>query len=299
MHWLGFHWLLPHPWLIRSPPLVQPIVRPLLPRRVRGDARRRGPRRSPRLPRETEPPCGVAERGTVALLAGLRPGPVVPPGEPRDDPRPRPRGLARHGAQGPGVLRRARRAQRTARRRAAAGRPRAPRVRRTPTPSSSTRRAAAAHMRSYEDLQPGTELPVRRPDGVPARARDSATPSSRPVPATVAYHDACHALRAQGIHASRGRCSAGSRGLDGRRDRQRRPLLRRRRDLRATQPELAGALGQREGGRRSRRPARRSSRRRTPAAPCSSPQHLRANGNIDVVAPGRAARSGAQRVANQ
>ena len=35
LHWLGFHWVLPHPAMIRAATLVQPVVRPFLPRRVR------------------------------------------------------------------------------------------------------------------------------------------------------------------------------------------------------------------------------------------------------------------------
>ena len=49
--------------------MLQPAVRPLLPRRIR----RVVPRRAhpfARLPRETAPPPGVTERGTVALLSG-------------------------------------------------------------------------------------------------------------------------------------------------------------------------------------------------------------------------------------
>jgi glycolate oxidase iron-sulfur subunit len=56
----------------------------------------------------------------------------------------------------------------------------------------------AAHMATFEELVPGTELPVREvteflhAEGVAA--------SSGPLDATVAYHDACHALRALKIH---------------------------------------------------------------------------------------------------
>ena len=67
--WVGFHWLLPHPTAIRTAAVLQPAVRPLLPRRIR----RVVPRRAhpfARLPRETAPPAGVTERGTVALLSG-------------------------------------------------------------------------------------------------------------------------------------------------------------------------------------------------------------------------------------
>jgi len=67
--WVGFHWLLPHPTAIRAAAALQPVARPLLPRRIR----RVVPRHAhpfARLPRETAPPAGVTERGTVALLSG-------------------------------------------------------------------------------------------------------------------------------------------------------------------------------------------------------------------------------------
>src|SRR5262245_41949439 len=69
VHRLGFHWLLPRPTARRLAAAVQPVVRPLLPRRVRAMVPAHA-RPFARLPRETEPPWGVAERGTVALLAG-------------------------------------------------------------------------------------------------------------------------------------------------------------------------------------------------------------------------------------
>ena len=69
LHWLGFHWVLPHPAMIRAATLVQPVIRPFLPRRVRAMIPARS---SPfaTLPVVTDPPAGVARRGSVALLAG-------------------------------------------------------------------------------------------------------------------------------------------------------------------------------------------------------------------------------------
>ena len=56
----------------------------------------------------------------------------------------------------------------------------------------------SAHMRSYEELAPGTRLPVR--DLVSfLHEKGLGDVTLGPVPETVAYHDACHALRAQGI----------------------------------------------------------------------------------------------------
>ena len=57
----------------------------------------------------------------------------------------------------------------------------------------------SAHMRTYEELHPGTGLPV-----VDLMAflgeQGLGDAELRPLPITVAYHDACHALRAQHIH---------------------------------------------------------------------------------------------------
>jgi glycolate oxidase iron-sulfur subunit len=68
VHWLGFHWLLPHPSLIRIATALQPVLRPILPARLRAMVPERA---SPlaALPRVTDPP-GFEVRGTVALLAG-------------------------------------------------------------------------------------------------------------------------------------------------------------------------------------------------------------------------------------
>ena len=61
-HWLGFHWLLPHPSLIRVATMLQPVVRPLLPRRVRAV-----------LPRG-----GAAVRPTATrVLSAVRGGPFA------------------------------------------------------------------------------------------------------------------------------------------------------------------------------------------------------------------------------
>ena len=58
-----------------------------------------------------------------------------------------------------------------------------------------------AHMQSYDELLPGTGLPVR---DVLAFLHDEGLGdiALRSLPVTVAYHDACHALRAQHIHGA-------------------------------------------------------------------------------------------------
>ena len=113
--WVGFHWLLPHP--TRDPHrrrAAAASVRPLLPRR--DPPRRAASRASVRAAPPRDRTAGRRDRTWDRRAPlGVRAGPVVPRGEPRDDPRPRGDGLARHGPPRPGVLRRPRRAQRPAR----------------------------------------------------------------------------------------------------------------------------------------------------------------------------------------
>jgi glycolate oxidase iron-sulfur subunit len=56
-----------------------------------------------------------------------------------------------------------------------------------------------AHMASYGELVPGASLPVRDVMAFLHEEGLVTDPGSSPAPARVAYHDACHALRAQGI----------------------------------------------------------------------------------------------------
>jgi glycolate oxidase iron-sulfur subunit len=239
LHWLGFHWLLPHPSLIRVATALQPVIRPLLPGRLRTMLPDRA---SPfaTLPRVTEP-AGFEIRGTVALLAGCvqdrwfhhvnlatirvlsRAGwrVVVPRGQACCG------ALAAHNGR-LGVARRL-----------------ATRARHAFAGSDVVIVNAAgcsAHMQTYDELEPGTALPVR--DLMTFLAEEGLGDTAlRPLPTRVAYHDACHALRAQHIH-----------------DAPRR-LLRRIPELdvveiangdrccgaagvyAATQPEMAGELG--------------------------------------------------------
>ena len=69
VRWLGFHWVLPHPSLVRTAAALQPIARPFMPKAARALVPARG-HPFARLPRVTEPPHGVEVRGTVALLSG-------------------------------------------------------------------------------------------------------------------------------------------------------------------------------------------------------------------------------------
>jgi glycolate oxidase iron-sulfur subunit len=197
LHWLGFHWLLPHPTVIRAATLVQPALRPLLPRRVRAMVPARA-RPFATLPRVNDPPAGVAVRGTVALLSGCvqdrwfhqvneatirvlsRAGWRVTV----------PRGQACCGALAAhnGRLSIARRL---------AGR--AHHAFRSADVVVVNAAGCSAHMRTYEELRPGTELPV-----VDLMAflgeQGLGDVTLQPLPIVVAYHDACHALRAQHIH---------------------------------------------------------------------------------------------------
>ena len=198
-HWLGFHWLLPHPWMIRLAALLQPVARPLLPRRVRGVLPRGGAPFA-RLPRDSRAAGGIPTRGTVALLAGCvqdrwfhevnlatirvltRTGWRVTV----------PRGQACCGAL-PAHNGRLAVARRLATRasHAFAG----------ADVVIANAAGCGAHMQTYDDLLPGSGLPVR---DLMAFLHDEGLGGDalRPVPATVAYHDACHALRAQHIRGA-------------------------------------------------------------------------------------------------
>jgi glycolate dehydrogenase iron-sulfur subunit len=197
LHWLGFHWLLPHPSFIRAATLVQPVVRPLLPRRVRAMVPTRG-RPFAMLPRVSAPPPSVTHRGTVALLAGCvqdrwfhqvnmatirvltRAGWRVTV----------PRGQACCGALAAhnGRLSVARRL---------AGR--AHHAFGSADVVVVNAAGCSAHMQTLEELRPGTGLPVV---DLMAFLGDHGLGEAelQALPITVAYHDACHAVRAQHIH---------------------------------------------------------------------------------------------------
>jgi len=196
VRWVGFHWVLPHPSLVRTAAALQPLARPFMSR----SSRRLVPRDGhpfARLPRVTEPPSGVDVRGTVALLSGCvqdrwfhrvneatirvlaRNGwrVVVPRGQACCG------ALAAHN----GRLTVARRLARRARHSFGGA-----------DVVVVNAAGCAAHMETYDDLVRGTELPVREVTEFLSAQGLEAPP--RPLEATVAYHDACHALRALKIH---------------------------------------------------------------------------------------------------
>ncbi len=195
LRWLGLDVVLARPWLIRLASLFQPVARPFLPARIRAIT---PPRSAPfaRLPRVTEP-IG-ATRGTVALLSGCvqdrwfhevnlatirvlaRAGWQV------DVPRGQRCCGALHSHNG--RLDAARRLARV-------------NVGAFAGADVVVVNAAGcgAHLKEYADLV-GAALPVKDlmeflhdEGGMEAGALAA--------PTIVAYHDACHALRAQGIHA--------------------------------------------------------------------------------------------------
>jgi glycolate oxidase iron-sulfur subunit len=194
--WLGFHWLLPHPTLIRAAAILQPVARPFMSRSTRRLVPRSG-HPFARLPQLTEPPAGVEVRGTVAVLSGCvqdrwfhrvneatirvlaRNGwrVVVPKGQACCG------ALAAHN----GRLAVARRLARRARHSFAGA-----------DVVIVNAAGCAAHMASFDELVPGTALPAREVTSF-LHAEGIVAPAGR-VDATVAYHDACHALRALKIH---------------------------------------------------------------------------------------------------
>jgi glycolate oxidase iron-sulfur subunit len=196
VRWFGFHWMLPHPSAIRAAAAMQPLARPFMSRATR----RLVPRSAhpfARLPRVTEPALDKEVRGTVALLSGCvqdrwfhgvnlatirvlaRNGwrVIVPKGQACCG------ALAAHNGRLAVARRLARRARHAFR---------------AADVVVVNAAGCAAHMASYEELLPGSGLPVRE---VTAFLHDEGlTGSSGPLEATVAYHDACHALRALKIH---------------------------------------------------------------------------------------------------
>jgi glycolate oxidase iron-sulfur subunit len=196
LRWLGLDVVLPSRKLTRLAGTLAPFARPFLPQRIRALIPS-GARSSGRLPRVTEPEGEV--RGTVALLSGCvqdlwfrrvnlatirvlasNGWRVVVPGDQTCCGA-----LAAHN----GHLATARK---LARRNAAAF---------SGVDHVVVNAAGCgAHMAGYGDLVAGAELPVRdvlaflHEEGI----RDPA--GSLPESTVVAYHDACHALRSQGIH---------------------------------------------------------------------------------------------------
>jgi glycolate oxidase iron-sulfur subunit len=174
------------------------MVRPFMPRRVR-DITPKPTARFRRLPSKTEPPAGVTVRGTVAILSGC-----VQDRWFRDVNEATIRVLARNGWR---VL--------VPRSQVCCGALQAHNGRLDTARHLARRNAAAfagvdhvvvnaagcgAHMRDYGDLADDLALPVRDlmaflyEEGLTSAPSDSDQ-------VTIAYHDACHALRAQHVQA--------------------------------------------------------------------------------------------------
>jgi glycolate oxidase iron-sulfur subunit len=196
LRWVGLDVVLPSRTLTWVAAALAPLARPLLPRRIRSLIPRGRIAPFRRLP-EVTPATGV-ERGTVALLAGCvqdvwfrgvneatirvlsRNGwrVVVPRGQTCCG------ALAAHN----GRLATARRlARRNAR--ALAG----------VDHVIANAAGCGAHLADYGELVPGATLRVRDVMAFLHEEGLSGTTGSLPRPTRVAYHDACHALRAQGI----------------------------------------------------------------------------------------------------
>jgi glycolate oxidase iron-sulfur subunit len=196
VRWIGFHWVLPHPTLVRVAAALQPLARPFMGTSARRLVPRRG-RPFARLPRVTDPPTGVEARGTVALLSGCvqdrwfhgvnlatirvlaRNGwrVIVPKGQACCG------ALAAHNGRLAVARRLAWRAHHA-----------------FDGADVVVVNAAgcAAHMASYEELAPGSVVPVREVTSL--LAEEATNAAAGRLDATVAYHDACHALRALKIH---------------------------------------------------------------------------------------------------
>jgi glycolate oxidase iron-sulfur subunit len=197
LRWLGLDVVLPHPSLVAIATTLQPLARPFLPRRVRALVPGRV-RRGARVPPVTHPPADVPARGTVALLTGC-----IQDRWFREVNRATARVLARNGWR---VV--------VPNGQACCGALAAHNGRLGTARSLARRNLRAfggaehvivnasgcgAHLQSYPELLDGVGLPVRdvlaflQEEGLAAQPAAGAD--------RVAYHDACHALRAQKLHA--------------------------------------------------------------------------------------------------
>jgi glycolate oxidase iron-sulfur subunit len=199
LRWLGLDVVLPRPWLVATATTLQPLARPFLPKRVRRFVPR-GVHRGVRVPPVTHPADDVPARGTVALLTGC-----VQDRWFREVNRATARVLARNGwrvvvpngqaccgalAAHNGRLGTARK---LARRNleAFAG---AEHV-------IVNAAGCGAHLQGYGELLEGASLPVRDVLAFLHEEGLSVQPTGTAGVDRVAYHDACHALRAQKLHA--------------------------------------------------------------------------------------------------
>jgi glycolate dehydrogenase iron-sulfur subunit len=197
---LGLDVVLPRKKLLWLAALFQPIARPFVPRRLR-ELMGRPSELFRRLPEETRPPAGVSVRGTVAILTGC-----VQDRWFREVNRATIRVLARNGWR---VV--------APRRQACCGALAAHNGRLKTARSLAGRNAGAfagvdrvivnaagcgAHMKDYGELAPeAADLGGRARDLMEFLADEglAQTPNASPGVDRVAYHDACHALRAQRI----------------------------------------------------------------------------------------------------
>lgn len=194
--WLGLDVALAHKKVLWAAAALQPVARPFLPARIRAIT----PRATAlfhRLPPITDPPPGTTTRGTVALLSGC-----VQDRWFRDVNEATIRVLAHNGWR-----------VTVPRTQACCGALHAHNGRLGTARSMARRNARAfegadhvivnaagcsAHMKDYGDLAEGTSLPVS--DLMAFLAEEGIVdPPSTDASVRVAYHDACHALRAQHI----------------------------------------------------------------------------------------------------
>jgi glycolate oxidase iron-sulfur subunit len=196
VRWVGLDVVLPSPRLTRLAGAVAPLARPFLPRRIRSLIPR-GVSPPGRLPRVTEPEGEV--RGTVGLLSGC-----VQDVWFRRVNLATMRVLARNGWRVVvpndqtccGALAAHNGHLHTARKQARRN------VRAFADVDHVVLNAAGcgAHMATYGELVEGAALPVRDVIAFLHEEGLRVDAGSLPEPTIVAYHDACHALRAQGIH---------------------------------------------------------------------------------------------------
>jgi glycolate oxidase iron-sulfur subunit len=195
LRWFGLDVVLARPWLVRVAAVTQRVVRPFLPARIRELVPRRSAPFS-RLPRTTEPTGAL--RGTVALLSGC-----VQDRWFHDVNLATIRVLARNGwrvvvpprQRCCGALH-AHNGRLTSARRLAKANLSAFAGADVVVVNAA---GCGAHMKDYADLV-GVGLPVMDLMEFLYAEGLRGDPGSLPEPTTVAYHDACHALRAQRIH---------------------------------------------------------------------------------------------------
>jgi glycolate dehydrogenase iron-sulfur subunit len=239
VRWIGFHWILPHPSMVRVAAALQPLARPFLSRSTRRLLPRSG-HPFARLPDVTEPPAEIERRGTVALLSGC-----IQDRWFRDVNLATIRVLARNGwrvvvpkgqaccgalAAHNGRLAVARRLAR-----------RAHHAFEGADVVVVNAAGCAAHMKSFGELQQGTELPVREVTSFLYEQGMTAPMGS--LEATVAYHDACHALRALKVHDEPRALLSAIRGLTLTEIPNGDRCCGAAGIYNVTQPEAAGALG--------------------------------------------------------